>query len=249
MAKDLPIPGWKPSKFLTKEQVLNKHTYDVLDGGSLRLVDWMGDDTRVVEAARVSFKHFESYSGDKGPEKNLKLMKYLYNHEHMTPFEHVVMTFYVKAPVFVARQWFRHRSSSYNEASARYSAVNQEYHMPYKWRYQSNTAKQCSFGELSDNMQKYWSLRYDNVCRDAFALYKAMLADGICREQARMVLPQSMYTEWVWTVNLRNLLHFIFLRDDDHAQQEIREYAIVLGKILADLYPQVQKVMDVARAP
>lgn len=204
----------------------------VLDKGFVRLEDRMGGDHSVVRAARVSHG-----SKAKIPEDDRRLIRYLLEHEHGTPFEHNAFTFHVKAPIFVARQWFRHRiGQSYNEVSMRYREAPDEFYIPEKWRAQDTKNKQGSL--LSHNsIGTHWKIILDAKCQDAMGTYKQMIDDGIAREMARMVLPVNLYTEWYWTVNARSLMHFIGLRSEQHAQWEIQQYSNALWKIFQEAMP------------
>lgn len=202
----------------------------VLDKGFVRLVEKMGTDSSIVEAARVS------YAGiSKGVEKDKKLLFYLMEHKHFSPFEQVVFKFHVKAPIFTARQWFRHRIGSFNEISARYTEVKDEFYIPTEWRAQDLKNKQGSVKANLDSVLINQS--FEQWCSQAHAHYETLLKLGVAREMARMILPVNMYTEWYWVVNVRSLLNFINLRADIHAQEEIRLYADVLAKILKDTCP------------
>ena len=202
----------------------------VLDKGFVQLVSHMGGDQAVLDAARVSYK-----SESKGQEQDRKLIRYMLEHEHGSPFEHAVFTFHVKAPVFVARQWFRHRTSSYNETSMRYREAPDEFYIPAKWRVQDAKNKQGSLAtdQNFDGLTEILGLG----CEDAMKRYRLMLEAGVAREMARMVLPVNLYTEWYWTVNARALMHFIRLRSEQHAQWEMRQYSNALWPIFARLMP------------
>lgn len=202
----------------------------VLDKGFVKLVDFMGSDSSIVEAARVS------YAGkSKGPEKDKKLLFYLMEHKHLSPFEQVVFKFHVKTPIFVARQWHRHRIGSYNEISARYTEVAEEFYFPKEWRAQDLKNKQGSVkGDIDSHLI---GRSFEMWCAEAHDHYERLLALGVAREMARMILPVNMYTEYYWAVNARSLMNFINLRADVHAQAEIREYANALAKILKDKCP------------
>jgi len=203
--------------------------HQVLDRGFVQLVEMMGGDAGVVDAARVC------YDSKCEPEKDRKLIRYLLENEHMTPFEHSVLKFHIKAPLFVARQWFRHRSSSYNEASQRYAIVKEEFYFPEKWRKQSTTDKQQSVpGDLNHE-----ALRNDLMtgCRDQMVRYRRAMEAGAAKEMARFHLPVNVYTEWYWTVNARNLMAFIKLRSEAHAQWEIKQYSNTMWPLLAKAMP------------
>ncbi|NLI10679.1 MAG: FAD-dependent thymidylate synthase [Elusimicrobia bacterium] len=203
----------------------------VLDKGFVRLVDFIGGDQRAVESARVSFG-----SVSKGPERDKKLLEYLLEHEHFSPFEHSVFQFHIKCPIFVARQWMRHRIASYNEISARYTEVKEEFYYPEKFRAQDKSNVQGSVN--SENLDNESMLKiYEEALKNSYSAYKKLMESGAAREMARMVLPVSMYTEYYWTINARSLLNFLKLRTDSHAQYEIREYAKVITEIFKEKMP------------
>lgn len=205
--------------------------YRVLDKGFVKLVEFMGGDRAVVQAARVS--HGEGLKGD---ERDKKLIRYLLKHQHMTPFEHAVFKFHIKCPIFVARQWFRHRWASYNEISGRYTEYPDEYYLPEKLRGQSEKDKQSSeFIEIPD--EKELIKEMEGVLEGVFRFYRKLLEKGVARELARIVLPLSTYTQFYWTVNARSLMNFINLRADYHAQWEIRQYAEVIAEIFKEKMP------------
>ncbi len=185
---------------------------------NVRLVDCMGDDPAVVQSARVSY-----CSGTKTPSDDRGLIRYLLRNRHTTPFEMVEFKFHIRAPIFVARQWLRHRTASVNEMSARYSIVDTGYFLPERLREQSATNKQCSTGPLEGD--EFLLLKQKASCDLAFHTYEELLRRGCSRELARTHLPQSTFTEFYWKINLHNLLHFLKLRLSDHAQKEIRDLA------------------------
>lgn len=191
----------------------------VLDKGFVRLVDFMGGDQAVVEAARVS------YAGvSKGPEKDKKLLFFLMEHNHGTPFEQTVFKFHVKTPIFVARQWMRHRMASYNEISYRYTETKEEFYIPTEWRVQDDKNKQSS--KIDSSLEnELLSSELKLICNESYSFYQRFLKKGISREMARMMLPVNMFTQFYWTVNSRSLMNFINLRADVDAQYEIRQYA------------------------
>jgi thymidylate synthase (FAD) len=196
----------------------------VLDKGFVRLVEFMGGDQGVVDAARVS------YGGkSKGEEADRKLIAYLLKHKHETPFEHSVFKFHVKTPIFVMRQWIRHRMASYNEISARYTEVKDEFYIPTQWRAQDVKNKQGSVASPTLDhaaLTKTFAAQIDS----AMAAYKDLLGQGVARELARMVLPVNSYTEFYWTINARSLMNFLSLRADVHAQWEIQQYAEAISE-------------------
>lgn len=197
----------------------------VLDKGFVRLINFMGGDETVVLAARVS-----TGKGLKGEEQDKKLIHYLMKHKHETPFEHSVFQFHISCPLFVARQWFRHRIASYNERSGRYVEYEDEFYLPERLRLQAKSNKQASeFGEIPDERELIQMIQetYDLI----YERYKKLLAAGIARELARTILPLSLYTQFYWTINARSLMNFINLRADAGAQWEIRQYAEAIAQI------------------
>jgi len=204
----------------------------VLDHGFVRLIDHMGDDQRIVDAARVSYqKGTKKVSTDKG------LIRYLLRNLHTTPFEKVRFEFHVKLPIFVARQWMRHRTGSFNEVSGRYSKLPQEFYVPEPLRKQSKTNRQGSSSEIvstiyladgEDDPGHFIRSSFNN----SYADYQHLLEAGAARELARGVLPLNIYTEFYWTVDLWNLMHFLRLRLDAHAQLETRLYAEAIFTLL-----------------
>ncbi|WP_371219794.1 FAD-dependent thymidylate synthase [Orientia tsutsugamushi] len=207
----------------------------VLDHGFIRVVDYMGDDFSVVQAARVSYgRGTKQLSQDRG------LIRYLMRHRHTTPFEMCDIKFHIKLPIFVARQWIRHRTASINEYSARYSILAKEFYLPRNEDItpQSKSNKQ---GRSEEVISEQWSMRILEILKSdaerCYQHYEEMLNEdseghivnpeniGIARELARINLPLNYYTEWYWKVNLHNLLHFLSLRGSKHAQYEIRAYA------------------------
>jgi thymidylate synthase (FAD) len=214
------------------EAVLDRE-FPVLDRGFVRLVDYLGSDERIVAAARVSYG-----KGTKTQREDRGLIQYLMRHAHTSPFEQVVLTFHCKMPVFVARQWIRHRTARLNEISGRYSVMKDEFYLPSadSIRTQSAINKQGrSEQPVSPEVAGRTLSELEAGQRRAYTEYQGMLADGVARELARIHLPLSLYTEWYWQIDLHNLFHFLKLRLDEHAQWEIREYA----KILSDLTRKV----------
>ncbi len=202
----------------------------VLDHGFVRLVDHMPQkdlDSSIVQSARVSYGDGTKTSrGDRG------LIRYLLRHWHTTPFEMVEFKFHIKMPIYITRQHLRHRTASVNELSARYSVVPREYYEPDTYRGQSLVNHQGSEGTVElDNSKVSHHLSH------SFDVYEELLENGCCREQARGTLPQSTYTEFYWKINLHNLLHYLHLRMDAHAQQEIRDYATAIFELVKPLVP------------
>jgi thymidylate synthase (FAD) len=191
---------------------------------SLELLRVSGSDIDVINAARVSYgKVATSFS-----ERDRKLINYLVEHEHTSPFEHNQLSFRVKAPIFVARQWMRHRMNSYNEISYRYVKSALEFYIPPHWRWQDATNRQCSTGAFSDEEAL---AAYKEALVTTTKVYEALLAAGVAREQARGVLPLCTYTEYIYTCNLHSFMHFLRLRLHAGAQQEIKAYAQSLLKL------------------
>jgi thymidylate synthase (FAD) len=211
----------------------------VLDQGFIRVVDYMGDDAAVVQAARVSYgKGTKQVSTDQG------LINYLMRHRHTTPFEMCEIKLHVKLPIFVARQWIRHRTANVNEYSARYSVLDDGSYRPELDQLAAQAAhNRQGRGEALDSARAAAVRdRLDASAEAAEATYRWLLGDaagepGLSRELARMVLPLSAYTQWYWKVDLHNLLHFVALRADAHAQYEIRAYADVLMEIIDKWVP------------
>lgn len=223
----------------------------VLDHGYVRYVDHMGTDQRILEAARISYK-----SPSKGEEADKKLLGYLYKNKHTSPFEMVKIVLNIKMPIFVMRQYVRHRMQNLNEVSARYTELPNEFYIPESWRRQDNKNKQGSaqtYGWNPDINVKATSLERSNgwdanwdsdatrevkdFCEKSYNLYQSLIEAGVAREMARIVLPVNVYTEIYACWDLKNLLHFITLRDDSHAQAEIQEYGKAVKSILNELFP------------
>lgn len=206
-------------------------TIEVLDKGFVRLVEFLGGDQGVVAAARVSYG-----GSSKGEEQDRRLINYLLRHSHLTPFEHAVLKFHVSTPIFVARQWFRHRFAAYNEISYRYTEVKDEFYIPAQWRKQDLKNKQGSSAGPELDQKALTEIFFSQV-ESALAAYRKMVEGGVAREMARMVLPVNLYTQFYWTVNARSLMNFLALRADSHAQWEIQRYAEALASIFSDKMP------------
>lgn len=201
--------------------------------GFVELIDILGGDHSVVSSARVS--HYGE--GSKGLESDNKLIRYLMKNRHTSPFESVVLTFRVKVPLFVRAQWHRHRTWSYNEVSRRYTSENiDEFFYPEQWRAQDKKNKQSSVESAEIDSDKWNKMLEQHVIK-SLELYNEMIEAGIAREQARMVLPQNMYTMYYGTVNLHNLLHFLGLRIHPHAQEEMRMYAYAIMDMIKEIVP------------
>ena len=228
------------------ESVLYK-PFKVLDSGFIRVIDYMGDDSAIVQSARVSYgEGTKKVSNDKG------LIRYLMKNWHTTPFEMCEIKFHIKLPIFIARQWIRHRTANVNEYSARYSILDKEFYIPRPEHMssQSSTNKQGRGTNLSKkDTEKFIKILKDDADRN-YKHYENMLnenqsgeiinddKEGLSRELARINLTLNTYTQWYWKIDLHNLLHFLYLREDSHAQYEIQAYAeIILNKIVKRWVP------------
>jgi len=216
------------------EIILDKN-YPVLDKGFIRLVDYMGGDARVVQSARVSYG-----DGTKSFREDSGLIDYLLRNSHTSPFEQVILTFHVKLPIFVARQWIRHRTARLNEISGRYSVMRDDFYVPAHEdiALQSTDNKQGRSNEALDQKEaEKIRAAFADGQTNAYSAYSALIDEGIAKELARINLPLSTYTEWYWQIDLHNLFHFLKLRLDAHAQKEIRLYAEVLFDITKKVAP------------
>ena len=226
--------------------------FKVLDKGFIRYLEKFGDELTIVNSARVSFgkqkEHIDASDG--------KLIHYLLKHHHTSPFRHIFFRFHIKAPEFVMRQWFKHvvgaewtstnshQLHGWNEISGRYVVLD-EFYEPKEWRKQSLDKKQGSDG-LMENQEEY-SQQYKSTLETIQNLYYKMIKDGVAKEQARIILPLSLYTECIWTVSLQAVLNFISLRVDSHAQSEIRDYATILDEIIREEFPYCCQALDKIR--
>jgi|TARA_B100001971_G_scaffold6952_1_gene5721 thymidylate synthase (FAD) len=219
---------------MSKKQTNPENAIPCLDHGFIRLVDNMGGDDAIVQAARVSYgKGTRKVSQDRG------LIRYLLRHRHTTPFEMVEFKFHCKMPIFVARQWVRHRTANINEYSLRYSEARDEFYIPDEKHilFQSKLNKQGRSGEVSADLKKKVQDYFREISDRSYAVYSELNEAGIARELARAVLPVNIYTEWYWKNDLHNILHFLSLRMDPHAQYEIRIYAEAMAKIVKQIAP------------
>jgi thymidylate synthase (FAD) len=212
--------------------------HKVLDHGFVRVIDYMGDDSAIVQAARVSYG-----AGTKHVSNDEGLIRYLMRHWHSTPFEMCEVKFHVKLPVFVARQWIRHRTANVNEYSARYSILDREFYIPAPEHLAAqSTVNNQGRGAVLEGAEaaRVLEMLKGDAMR-AYDNYEAMLSQdgqqGLARELARMNLPANVYTQWYWKVDLHNLFHFLRLRADAHAQYEIRVYAELMSRLVADWVP------------
>ena len=220
---------------------------NILDKGFIEVIDKLGSDLTVVNSARVSFGKRKT-TFDKGDRI---LVKFLAENKHFSPFRHLVVQFHIKAPEFVMRQWYKHvvgietssssstKDHAWNEISGRYVPVN-DFYKPSNWRKQSLDNKQASEGSIEN--QKDAEKLFDDSMNVLLDTYNKMLELGIAKEQARIILPLNQYTEVYWTVSFQAVMNFIELRDESHAQWEIREYAIALKNIMLELYPETTKI-------
>jgi len=225
-----------------KPETLKWQKFPVGSDGFVCLVDVMGDDSSVVQAARVSYG-----AGTKTVNNDRGLIRYLMRHRHSTPFEMAELKFLVRVPMDCWRQWIRHRTANVNEYSTRYSEAidSAATTLPNKWRSQSKANNQGSGDYLSVEQADGLSEREAEFLEMARNVYEERIACGVAREQARKDLPLSTYTEAYWKVDLHNLLHFLSLRMDSHAQQEIRDYATTIGeKIVKPLFPLVWEAFE-----
>ncbi|MBD3223765.1 MAG: FAD-dependent thymidylate synthase [Caldithrix sp.] len=208
------------------DEILGQPFY-VLDDGFVRIIDYIGDDSSIVQAARVSYG-----KGTKKLRQDRGLIRYLMRHHHTTPFEMCEIKLHVRVPMDTWRQWIRHRTANVNEYSTRYSvAIDAAYQTnPDAWRTQGTDNRQGSEGVLQQNTGETLSRQEQTFQNQARTIYNERLEQGVAREQARKDLPLSTYTEAYWKIDLHNLLHFLRLRMDDHAQYEIRTYAKTIGE-------------------
>jgi thymidylate synthase (FAD) len=216
----------KRASVATLNEILGK-SFPVLDHGHVRVIDYMGDDAAIVQAARVSYG-----AGTKQVHEDRGLIRYLLRNAHTTPFEMCKLKLHIRVPMDCWRQWIRHRTASVNEYSTRYSEAisEQQGTPPGEWRLQTTQNKQGSEGFLDLDLGKELTAseaKFHHAARD---LYRRRIESGVAREQARKDLPLSTYTETYWSIDLHNLLHFLMLRMDSHAQTEIRQYATIIGE-------------------
>jgi len=224
------------------EDILDRE-FPVLDKGFVRLVDYMGGDERIVQAARVSYQE-----GTTTKHRDKGLIDYLMRHKHTSPFEQVILTFHCKLPIFVARQWVRHRTARLNELSGRYSVLKDEFYVP--------TVSAIRFQDEVKNKQGSTNEKVSpHICDEVLQIlmdeqfssnraYQKLLDNKIARELARISLPLSVYTEWYWQIDLHNLFHFLKLRIDEHAQLEIRQYAKVMAAIVKCVVPMAYEAFE-----
>ena len=211
-----------------------KNHIKVLNGqGWIGLIDHLGSEATIVNAARVSFGKMKNEMD----QKDIALLDYLIKNKHTSPLEHMVFSFSVHCPLFVRGQWHRHRTWSYNEISRRYTEVDMEFYTPSEIRLQAESDRQASVEADTDDKESREMISEHN--KQSFELYNKLLERGVCREQARGVLPQNMMVTFWATVDLNNLIHFLELRDSEHAQWEIRQYALAIKELIKPVVPNV----------
>ncbi|MES1227175.1 MAG: FAD-dependent thymidylate synthase [Armatimonadota bacterium] len=223
------------------EELLDKEI-KVLDKGFVRLVDYLGGDQRIVQSARVSYG-----AGTKSYRQDRALIHYLLRNDHTSPFEQVTLTFHAKMPIFVARQWVRHRTARLNEISGRYSIMKDEFYVPEpdQMRGQSTDNKQARSEEsLPDPVVEKMLAEISADQGLMYEHYEGMVEEGLAREVARINLPLSLYTEWYWQIDLHNLLRFLHLRMDSHAQYEIRVFAEAMATCAKAVAPMAYEAFE-----
>jgi thymidylate synthase (FAD) len=224
-------------------------TIEVLDHGFVRLDGAMADDLSVVNAARVSF----AIRVEEMSERDEGLIRFLMRERHGTPFEHNSFRFHVKAPIFVAREWMRHRTNSFNEWSARYSRLEPEFYRPAAEDVRTQVGKPgaYSFDPVPEELAEHTREAQQAVYQQAYETYLDLLDRGVAKEIARNVLPVAIYTQFYWTVNARSLMNFVSLRNADTAQREIRRYAEAVERFFAGAMPVTHAafVANERRAP
>lgn len=216
------------------EEILDKE-FKVLDKGFVRLVDYMGGDARIVQAARVSYG-----AGTKTVREDAGLIDYLLRNQHTSPFEQVILTFHIKLPIFIARQWVRHRTARMNEISGRYSVMQNEFYLPADEDVAIQSADNKQGRSTEAVSQEFVGNTKELLAKgqeEAYAAYTQLVESGLAREIARINLPLALYTEIYWQCDLHNLMHFLKLRLDAHAQKEIRDYGKVILEIARKVAP------------
>ncbi|MBS1721299.1 MAG: FAD-dependent thymidylate synthase [Armatimonadetes bacterium] len=223
-------------------EALIDHPIPVLDKGFVRMVDYMGGDERIVQSARVSYG-----AGTKTVREDRGLIHYLMRNWHTSPFEQVQLTFHTKMPIFIARQWVRHRTARLNEISGRYSVMKDEFYVPNpaQIRFQSKNNKQGRSDETLDFDEAMAVIQqFEEEQKAIYRNYESLLEKNVARELARVNLPLSLYTEWYWQIDLHNLFHFIRLRLDPHAQYEIRVFAEALAQCAKAVAPLAYEAFE-----
>ncbi len=225
--------------------------HQVLDKGYVELLEYFGNELTIVNSARVSF----GQESNEFSSKDAKLMKYLWFNKHYSPFRHVMIRLKIKAPEFVLRQAYKHvvgiettsssacKDHAWNEISGRYKPV-EDYYIPSVWRSQHASSKQASAGPLTMEKNEEAIRTFEEAMHASITAYNKLLELGVAKEQARILLPLNQYTQVIWTCSLQALLNFIELRDHDHAQHEIRVYAVACQKILEEIFPHLHKMLN-----
>ena len=226
---------------------------EVLDKGFIEVVDSLGSDLTVVNSARVSFGKRKK----KFDDSDRRLVRYLAKYKHYSPFRHLQVQFHLKAPEFVMRQWYKHvvgiettsnssaKDHAWNEISGRYVPV-EEFYVPSVWRKQSEDNKQASEGELDDLQQKRMNMTYNVFMNNVEMAYETMINAGVAKEQARILLPLSQYTEVYWTASFQAIMNFIELRNEKTSQWEIQEYAKVMLDLMKETFPKITEIWSEA---
>jgi thymidylate synthase (FAD) len=212
---------------------MSQYSRFVLDRGKVELINWMGDDLFIVQAAQSSFGKLSSSYG----ERERKILRSLIREEHGVPFEHTVLSYRIKMPIFVARQLVKHRISSWSEHSGRYSAMEPEFYVPSTIRTQVGKPMEYQYQDADENLANYARDRVSRSNHAAWDEYLDLMAVGVAKEQARLVLPTTLYTTITWTLNVRSLLNVLHLRNDPHAQAETREYAQAMELLAENVIP------------
>ncbi|ANJ20831.1 thymidylate synthase [Roseobacter phage RD-1410Ws-07] len=245
LADELPVPEIKTND-LEEVDLLERpdESTPVLDHGYVALVDTMGSDAAIAEAARLSYGR-----GTRSVRSPEGLINYLYSHHHTSPFEMAEMKFQMRLPIFVMRQWVRHRTANLNEYSGRYSVMPRLWYVPETKdiKHQDTVNKQGSSGEFDFAEATAIQSMIDRASERAFDDYEELLSRGVSREMARIILPLNMYTEIVWKMDLNNMLKFLWLRDDGHAQPEIQAYAQVIAGYVEQAFPMTYAAYKKAR--
>ena len=228
-------PGTLARVAVTTPEVIPDNTVPVLDHGFVRLDDAMADDLSVANGARVSFARRK----DELDESDEGLIRFLMRDRHGSPFEHNAFRFHVRCPIFVAREWFRHRIGSFNEFSMRYATAPDDFYVPEAEDVRSQVGKPgaYSFEPVSDELAEEARQEIEAVYKEAYATYARLVEKGVARELARAVIPVGAYTQFYWTVNARALMNFVSLRNAEFAQREIRRYAEAVEAFFAQKMP------------
>jgi thymidylate synthase (FAD) len=232
------VPTYSPvtlEEMAVTPEVIAQGSIPVLDHGFVRLDEAMADDLSVVNGARVSFAKHKTEMDD----SDAGLIRFLMRERHGTPFEHNAFRFHIRAPIFVAREWFRHRVGSFNEFSMRYARATDEFYIPAPEDVRSQVGKPgaYSFEPVTDELAETTREELQQVYETAYAAYERLVELGVARELARAALPVGAYTEFYWTVNARALMNFLSLRNSETAQREIRRYAEACERFLAERMP------------